>query len=396
MPRSKEAAFPVSPPLPGFGPSIALLLSVGLPAKSIAELFGTTPSYVYVLAHRDRKSRSRGSVFRLEGNIIPFGGAPDDKQLVATKTGLGIRPEENGVEFTRGKAAKLSWLENRVDEIVSKGRSSYRFQEAARALEALKPYIGYPSETERLRVTAKLHQHLAWFYSHGGFSASSIEEATRSIRLYQVVYHNTADPDALRELGGSCLIRSNSCLMQGLTIQAQETIDFGIGATHAAGVALNSEFYQQSGVALFQTRRDDDAAKEMFRRATETTPDTDVKNKAMTLRMASDRFLNLIAAPFPRMDDELILLNDARGVYGKDSLETIMCRHWGAACGLSTDSPSANLLALELIEQNKDKLTAYGHQATISKLLPIALDLPQHKRPMWIRFALYQNAFRNN
>lgn len=182
--------------------------------------------------------------------------------------------------------------------------------------------------------------------------------------------------------------------MQGLTTQAQKTIDFGIEATRTAGVALNSEFYQQSAVALFQMRRDDDAAQKMFRRATETTPD--VKNKAMTLRMASDRFLNLIAAPFPRLDDELILLNDARGVYGNDSLETIMCRHWAAACGLSTDSHSANLLALELIEQNHGNLERYGHQATISKLLPIALELPERQRPMWIRFALYQNAFRNN
>ena len=396
MPRSKQAATRLNPPLPGFGPSIALLLSIGLPAKRIAELFDTTPSYVYVLAHRDRNSRSSRPVSRLQGDIIPFGDAPDDEQLVAAKAALGIRTEENSVEFTRGKAAKLSWLESSVDEIVSKGRNSYRFQEAARALEALKPYIGYPSETERLRIAAKLHQHLAWFYSHSGFSSSSIEEATRSIRLYQIVYHSTADPDALRELGGSCLIRSNSCLMQGLTTQAQETIDFGIEATRAAGVSLNSEFYRQSGVALFQTGRNVDVTKEMFRRATETTPDTDVKNKAMTLRMASDRFLNLIAAPFPRLDDELILLNNARGVYGKDSLETIMCRHWAAACGLSTDSQSANLLALELIEQNQGKLERYGHQATISKLLPIALELPQCERPKWIRFALYQNAFRNN
>jgi hypothetical protein len=73
-----------------------------------------------------------------------------------------------------------------------------------------------------------------------------------------------------------------------------------------------------------------------------------------------------------------------------------MCRHWTAACGLSTDSQAANILALELIEENQAKLERYGHQATISKLLPIALELPQRKRPMWIRFALYQNAYRSN
>lgn len=396
MPRSRKAASPVTPPLPGFGPSIVRLLSLDLPVKRIAELFDTNPAYAYVVAHRERKSRRGLPVSRWKSDIIPFGDAPDDEQLVATKTALRIRTEENGVEFTRRKAAKLSWLESRVEEIVSKGRDSYRFQEAAYALQALKPYIGYPSETERLRLAAKLHQHLAWFYSHSAFSSSSIEEATRSIQLYQIVYHSTDDPDALRELGGSCLIRSNSCLMQGLTTQARETIDFGIEATRAAGVVLNSEFYQQSGVALFQTRRDDDAAKDMFRRATETTPDTDVKNKAMTLRMASDRFLNLMVKPFPRFDDELILLNDARSAYGEDSLESVMCHHWAAACGLSTDSQAANLLALELIEKSSYKVGRFGHQATISKLLPIALELPRRLRPSWIRFALYQNAFRNN
>ena len=86
-----------------------------------------------------------------------------------------------------------------------------------------------------------------------------------------------ADPkgsgrDALRELGGSGLIRSNSLLLQGDAKAALTTLKLAEEATLAAGVRLNSEYFRQFGVALFQTRQDA-MAKTMFERAMATIPD---------------------------------------------------------------------------------------------------------------------------
>jgi hypothetical protein len=395
MPRSPEAAPGIpTPRLPGFAPAIASLLALGLPAQRLAELFGTNSNYIYVLAHRGRLDRSHRIAAGEEVNSKTAIVSLMDDQVLEAKRALRIRAEEDGVELTRRKAVKLTWLESQMEEIVSTGRNSYRFLQAAGALQALKPYIGYASESNRLRLAAKLHQHLAWFYSHSGFTSSSIAEATYSIHLYEIVYHNTEDKDALRELGGSCLIGSNSRLIQGQAEAAIATLSVAQEATLAADVALNSEYFQQSGVALFQARQDV-TAKKMFECAMRTTPDSDVKNETMTLKMASDRFLNLIAAPFPRFDDELMLLNEAKKSFGEDSLEAAMCVHWAAACGLCTDSPRAQALALDLILENQSNAARFGHQATIAKLLPIALELPVRKRAPWVRFALYQNAYQS-
>jgi hypothetical protein len=114
----------------------------------------------------------------------------------------------------------------------------------------------------------------------------------------------------------------------------------------------------------------------------------------MTLKMSSERVLNLIAPPFPRLDDELILLDEAKKTYGADSLEASMCVHWAAACGFCTDSPTAHALALDLILENQSNAARFGHQATIAKLLPLALELPARNRTRWVRLALYQNAYR--
>lgn len=381
-------------PLSVFAPAIASLLALGLSGKRLAELFGTNANYIHVLAHRGRLSRSNRAAPGDNSRVKIAEPYSVDDDVLEAKRALRVRAEEDGVAQTRTKAAKLAWLESRMDEIVSIGRNTYRFSQATNGLQALKPYIGYPSESNRLRLAAKLHQHLAWFYSHSGFTASSIAEATYSIHLYEIVYHNTWDKEALRELGGSCLIKSNSCLIQGQAKASTATLNLAQQATLAADVHLNSEYFQQSGVALFQARQDV-MAKAMFEAAFKTTPDDDVKNGAMTLKMASDRFLNLIAAPFPQVDDELILLDEAKRAYGADSLEAAMCVHFAAACGLCTDSPIAQALALDLIWKNQRNAARFGHQATIAKLLPIALELPARKRPVWVRFALYQNAYRD-
>jgi len=395
MANRSQAELEIQPArLSGFAPAIARLQALGVPAQRIGELFGADTGYIHVLSHRARKQRSKKQSSDGTLQISAVSDLSDD-YVIAAKEELGLRSEsEDRIELTPKRLRNLEWLESRMVEIADRGRSSYQYLPAIKALRELKPQIGFPSDVGRIRIAAKLHQHLAWFYTHSGLANSSVAEANRSIRLYEILYHETRDKDALRELGGSCLIRSNSRLSDGSGEVALGSLKLSEQVTLAADIALNSEYFQQRGVALFQTRQDD-AAKKMFERARATTPDTDVKHASMTLKMSSDRFLNLIASPFPKLESELSLLADATAFYGPDSLEAVMCAHWAAACALCTDSKSAHLTALDLIEQNQSKILRFAHQATIAKLLPLALELPSSKRLMWVRFSLYQNAFRS-
>jgi hypothetical protein len=379
--------------LSGFAPAISSLLALGVPASRLAELFGTNANHIHVLAHRGREARGQKAPAVTTAPSKAIADSSADGAVLEAKQALRIRAEEDGVELTPRKAAKLEWLEAQMEEITSTGRATYQFLRSARQLRALAPYIGYPSESNRLRLAAKLHQLLAWFYSHSGLSSSSIAEAEYSTRLFEIVHHNTDDKDSLRELGGSCLIASNSRLIQGQAQTAITTLNLSGEATMAARVALNSEYFKQRGVALFQAGQDEQA-KASFERAMETIPDDDAKYGTMTLKMAGDRHLNLIAKPFPEVDDQLVLLEEAKQVYGPESLEASMCVHWAAACLLCTDSRHAESLALHLIEENQSTAARFGHQATIARLLPIAAELPFNKRSLWVRIALYQNAFR--
>src|SRR5262245_25086443 len=202
--------------LSGFAPAIASLLALGLSGKRLAELFGTNPNHIYLLAHRGRLTRRHAAAAQHEARGEMAITSLTDDSIVEAKSAARIRLEEDAVEWTIRKAGKLEWLEDRMEEIAGGGRKTYGFLQAARALQTLKSHIGYPSESNQLPLAAKPHQHLAWFYSHTGLTSSSIQEATYSIHLYGIVYHNTGDTESLRELGGSCLIRSNSRLLQAV------------------------------------------------------------------------------------------------------------------------------------------------------------------------------------
>lgn len=395
MAKQETAVDLSTPGLSGFAPAIASLLALGLPASRLAEIFETNANYIHVLAHRGRKTRFRYTVQSRELlSTATYASLSDDPAVEEAKKALKIRAEQDGVELTPRKRTKLEWLDAVIADIIRDGRASNQFVSAAQVLRALKPYFGYPSETGRLKLAAKLHQYLAWFYAHSGFTTSSILEATHAAKLYGIVYHNTGDRDALRLLGGTCLSASNSYLLGGQPKAALEALKHSQQATEAAGLSLNSEFFRQSGTALFQTRQDA-AARAMFEHVWKTTPGSSLKNADLTFKMSSDRHLNLITTPFPNVDDELSLLEQARAVSGSASLEVSVCTHWAAACALLTDSPNAHSLALELIQQNQKNAARFGHQATIAKLLPIALELPVRKRSLWVRLALYQNAYRS-
>jgi hypothetical protein len=73
-----------------------------------------------------------------------------------------------------------------------------------------------------------------------------------------------------------------------------------------------------------------------------------------------------------------------------------MTRHWAAACGLLTGDGNIRQRARELLAVNQPTAARFGHQATVSKLLSLTpeLGLSRGLEAIWVRKALYQNAFR--
>src|SRR5262249_3091610 len=170
----RKTALPEMPPprLSGFAPAIAKALALGLPAQRLSELFGTSASNIYVIAHRQRRHAFTSAIERL----------PSPAHTIRTGA------EDDEVELTPRKASRLESLQIKMDESAQRGRASYGFLKDVAELRALKTRIGYPSESGLLKLAAKLHQHIAWFYVHNGYTTSSIAEALYSARLYELVY----------------------------------------------------------------------------------------------------------------------------------------------------------------------------------------------------------------
>jgi hypothetical protein len=83
---------------------------------------------------------------------------------------------------------------------------------------------------------------------------------------------------------------------------------------------------------------------------------------------------------------------------GRHSLEYSVQLNWTAAAGIASDDAVLNRRALEMAGQAPVELFAsLGHQATVSHLLRLTglLNLPPSSRTPWMRFLMYENAFRD-
>ena len=176
--------------------------------------------------------------------------------------------------------------------------------------------------------------------------------------------------------------------------EAWKTLDVARDAAEAIRAPLGSDHFRQRGVALFQLREDDRAIGQ-FERSAEAMEKLNEAKNPVQLLMTGPRHINLLGSV--QCDRAQEILHIARQTFGDSSLETSMCIHWSAACGLSTDSPSTMQQTVELLEGPPSPASQFGHQATIRKLLAVTpeLGLDARLRQAWVRRALYENAFRD-
>jgi hypothetical protein len=96
-------------------------------------------------------------------------------------------------------------------------------------------------------------------------------------------------------------------------------------------------------------------------------------------------------------DQGLDVLSIAGQAFGERSLEASMALHWAAAASLSTDSSLTSQDAADLLNHHPEPPPQIGHQATVRKLLSVTpeLNFDWRLRRIWLRRALYENAFRS-
>ncbi len=375
------------PKLSQFGPAFAWLLEKEVSSSRLASLFQTTPENIRLIAFRWKSGgtppASSSKEFQLNDDPEP--------ELADS---LGIRPSPDEVVRTPAGKRKLDWLTSAIESTAAQHIQQYTYLEGHRALRGLLPQIGYASDARRIALSARLHQHAAWFLVHAGQCFSATEEARKAQDLWRRAYHESRYKEYAERFIQSALIGSNAWLLARRPDEALQTLELARSAAESIGAPRGSDHFRQRGVALFQ-RFDDDNARAAFRESAEAMERLNEATTPAQISMSGSRYTNLLGSL--NWDGAAEVLALARRDFGPQSLEVSMALHWAVACGVSTDSSPAIQEATDLITAEPLPAPQFGHQLTIRKLLAITPELgfDARLRRFWARRTLYENAFRN-
>jgi hypothetical protein len=360
-----------------FGPAFAWLLDHGVASSRLASVFATSSQNVRVIASRSR---------RPSADVALEYADEAARRLVRSGPDFVVR--------TPARCRKLDALRHKIDDTVRLFATAYRFSEGIQALKQILPRIGYPQDSRRIALLANLHQQMAWFHVHLGRSESAAREAQQARGLWQAAHVESGSQEHVAEYVKAALIESQAWLLARRPENASRTLDIAQHAAESIGSGLGSDHYRQRGVALFQLRENEPAA-EQFRRAAVAMDRMNEAEFPEQVSMTGARHIHLLGSPDVDGSEELSAVVLRR--FGERSLEASMALHWAAACGLSTGSRAAERRTLDLLASRPVLSVQFGHQSTISSLLAVTpeLGLDEKLRRMWIRRALYENAFRD-
>ena len=381
MPRTE-------PSLSQFGPAFAWLLGKEVSSARLASLFGTTPANIRVIAFRARNRELAGTAEEPALDTLNSRLTPELADV------MGVRTAPDDVVRTPVGARKLEWLKDEIQNTVNRYSAQYLFLDGIKVLRRLAPRIGYAGDSRRIALSALLHQETAWFLVHSGHSGSAAREATVARNLWRIAFHESHDREHAERFIQAALIGSHSSLLTRQPEEAWRILEIARDAAESIGAPLGSDHFRQRGVALFQLR-EDERATQQFDRSTETMERLNEAKSPAQLLMTGSRHTNLLGRINCDQAQQLFAL--ARQTFGDASLEVSMTLNWAAACGLSTDSPSAIQEAAELLGAHPGPAPEFGHQSTIRKLLAVTPDLglDARLRQIWVRRALYENTSRN-
>jgi hypothetical protein len=365
--------------LPQFAPAMVWLDSHDVPRSVIASLFGITAPHVSVLVHR-AKLRARQS------------GAPPRIESVSFQTVLNLPLAKKSVRIRR-EALNPDEIRARMQDIVKRNSQAYTFLQGASELDKLRPYLGDPKNETLLRVLAQLQCHKAWFFTHAGWSRSSIEAANEAYLSAVELYRRTRAHDDSQIIADAALIASNSHLNRFEPVEAQGALRLVAAAREAQSAYLNEEYYRQLAVAKLQLASDAEARR-AFDKAFTVMRERGHGDNDVSVLLSTRRQTNLLSpVNWDGKGGALETLDSVRRKFPERSNEFNIAVSWAAACGFSIDSPAANHKAEEFIEHDSRYVWRFGHRATVVSLLRLVPQIPQALRAGFVRFAVHQNAF---
>jgi hypothetical protein len=362
-------------------------MGVGVSSPRLAALFGTSAGNI----RRLRYFASR----QLEPPLITFLPDLDLVPSTAMHRSIGIRSHMDILRRADKPSPTLDWLREEIDSRFERHRQQYQFLAGARSLGQLKQRLGHMSESRRIALAGILEQRVSWFLVHSGFTRSAINHASLSLWLLQSAHYRLGTQEEVREFVKSTLIAAHANVLAGRPAAALQILDLMRDASASIGAPLGSDYYRQRGVAFFQLgNKYDNEAKASFaqsERQMRRLGECDSEAQAL---MTGTRHINLLGKP--DWDGALRVMEMAESTFPSDSLEASMTRHWAAACGFLTGDGRIRQQGRELLALNHRAAARFGHQATVSKLLSLTpeLGLSRGLEAIWVRKALYQNAFR--
>jgi hypothetical protein len=309
--------------------------------------------------------------------------------------GIGIRSHMDILRRADKPSPTLDWLREEIDTRFERHRQQYQFLAGARSLGQLKQRLGHMSESRRIALAGVLEQRISWFLVHSGFTRSAISHASLSLWLLQSAHYRLGGSEEVREFIKSTLIAAHANLLAARPAATLQILDLMRAASESIGAPLGSDYYRQRGVAFFQLGpKHDDEAKASFAQSERQMRKLGEGESEAQALMTGTRQINLLGKP--DWDGALRVMEMAENTFPSGSLETSMTRHWAAACGLLTGDGRIRQRGRELLVANQPTAVRFGHQATVSKLLSLTpeLGLSRGLEAIWVRKALYQNAFR--
>jgi len=292
---------------------------------------------------------------------------------------------------------RLESLEARVEQFGTGFWSGVRHGSGISQLREFLVEIGRPAHYRRIRLLARVRQLLAETYAHAGYSASAIEQARISLLLSKTAFAEKEKPHDLEQFAKTALIASQSHLLRYEPKLSAHYLDLYRDATSRISRSPGGEYFRQRGVVAFESGKDaDSAALHSFSQAMTTLAETvefgRAKQRFEVLNIGT-RQMNLLGQI--NWEGAQELLEYMVTTLPSGDIHIPMNANWAAACGFSTDSPSANAAASDMLDRYRQSAVGFGHQATVMWLLSLSPALPLQLRADWVRRALYENTFKD-
>jgi hypothetical protein len=376
---------------------VAWLRDHDIPAKRIAALLAIEEAHARQLAFRGQWRLSQPNIpavledpFRPPSD--PFGPVSDE-----LRQHLGVRPRQDSWTVTLDLAERrsLEELESLVEQLGAAFWSGVRYGAGLARLRSVLQHIGRPAHYRRIRLLARLRYLIAETYAHAGYSSTAIEQAFTSMLLSKAAYDEGSESLDLERFGSVALLISQSYLLRHDPHRARYYLNLHRDARNRLGLVLGGEYFRQRGTAAFQTG-DDEQARRNYGSAMAALAETVEYGRSKQwyeVLNIGTRQMNL--AGKVNWDGAQELLRYMLDVLPPGEIHISMNVNWTAACGFATDSPNAIQTARELLERYRHASVGFGHQATVAWLLSLAPDLPMNIRPAWVRWALYENTFKD-